>query len=113
MPNNKFSTVITLAATPTEMQNLIKALSRFKSFLTKELGFECTSHEHSYVCGSEHTLVKVIPAYPKEGVGRSLSGFGDVASVIISSLKPREVVKLDEVLRDVLMDEGVTGRRIG
>ncbi|MCD6323757.1 MAG: hypothetical protein J7L55_01445 [Desulfurococcales archaeon] len=101
-----------LSVGPAEMPNLVRALSKLKHVLEDELGFKCSSQEHSFICGVEDTLIKVVPVSPKNLLSTSMGGASNVASLRISSTIAKNIVELDDVVVKVLRDENLRYRRV-
>jgi len=105
-----FTTALLIESLPETYEVLVRVLSLVKENL-KKLGYACSIEEHSYVCGSPDTLVKVLPQ-PYGVEARMLEARHFIVKVSVDSLIPEKLVLVNDLITSLLRDAGLKYRRI-
>ncbi|MEM1687538.1 MAG: hypothetical protein QXN43_02380 [Zestosphaera sp.] len=105
-----FTTALLVESLPETYEVLIRVLSLVKENL-KKLGYVCSIEEHSYVCGSSDTLIKILPQlYGVEA--RMIESRHFIVKVSIDSLIPEKIVLINDLITSLLREAGLKYRRV-
>lgn len=110
MSNQVFTTALLIESLPETYEVLIKVLSLVKENL-KKLGYVCSIEEHSYVCGSSDTLIKVLP-YSHSVGGGVFEARHFIVKVSIDSLIPEKLISINDLIVSLLKEVGLRYRRV-
>lgn len=105
-----FTTALLVESLPETYEVLVRVLSLIKENL-KKMGYVCSIEEHSYVCGSSDTLIKILPQ-PYSIEARVLESRHFIVKVSISSLIPEKLVLVNDLVASLLRETGLKYRRI-
>lgn len=107
---NVFETTLQVEALPSELENILKAVENIKNILITNLSSSCSSEEHTYVCGTSKSLVKVLPAEIKSGT--TIPYQQPLLIIRIQSTDPVELVRLTDLISSEFKSAGIRYRRI-
>lgn len=105
-----FTTVLLIESLPETYDLLVKTLSLVKEGL-KKLGYVCSVEEHSYVCGSPDTLVKILPQ-PYGAEARMFEARYFLVKVSVDTLIPEKLVLINDLITSLLREAGLRYRRV-
>ncbi|MEO3993394.1 MAG: hypothetical protein QN229_03675 [Desulfurococcaceae archaeon TW002] len=109
-PTPSFTTALLIETLPENYEVLVKVLSLVKENL-RRLKYFCSIEEHSYVCGSSDTLIKILPQ-PYGVEARMPEARYFVVKVSINSLIPEKLVLVNDLIASLLKEAGLKYRRI-
>ncbi|MEM0038442.1 MAG: hypothetical protein QXS42_05410 [Zestosphaera sp.] len=104
-----FSTTLLLESSPDTYELLVKTLAKLKEDLLR-LGYTCSVEEHSYLCSSPDTLVKIFPL-PHTVETRMIEAHRFTIKVVLTSLDPRKLVQLNDLVATNVRGSGLRYRR--
>ncbi len=107
---NIFETTLLVEALHSELENIFKAIENIKNILATNLSYTCSGEEHTYVCGSSKSLVKVLPAEIKSGT--TIPYQQALLIIKIQSTDPVELVRLSDLISSEFKGVGIRYRRI-
>lgn len=105
-----FTTTLLVESLPENYEMLVRVLSLVKENL-KKLGYVCSIEEHSYVCGSPDTMVKILPQ-PYGVEARMPEARYFIVKVSIDSLSPEKLVLVNDLISSLLREAGIRYRRV-
>ncbi len=105
-----FTTALLVETLPENYEVLVRVLSSLKENLRK-LGYVCSVEEHSYVCGSSDTLIKILPQ-PHGVEARVIEARYFVVKVSVDSLIPEKLVLVNDLIASLLREAGLKYRRV-
>lgn len=105
-----FTTALLVESLPENYEALVRVLSLVKENL-KKLQYVCSVEEHSYVCGSSDTMVKILPQ-PHGIEARVPESRYFVVKVSIDSISPGNLVLINDLISSLLREAGIRYRRI-
>lgn len=105
-----FTTVLLLESSPDTYELLVKTLARLKEELAG-LGYACSVEEHSYLCSSSDTLIKISPL-PHTIESRMVEAHRFAVKVVMASLDPRKLVQLNDLVATNARSSGLRYRRV-
>lgn len=106
-----FTTSLIVESSPETYELLTRTLTKLKENLTR-LKYVCSVEEHSYICSSSETLVKIFPL--PHGLEPRVVGeaYQLTIKVVITSVKPGELVQVNDLVAAVIKGTGLRYRRV-